>query len=115
MIRCTVCEKAFVCENEIVDVLGFEVCKECAQKYPPFLIKALNDVWYGYVALRNGHVLRWGEDNPGTPKIQGNWVYFPNVVWINKDTKDDFVDFATQGRGVWVRLDDIVWIADGNS
>jgi hypothetical protein len=74
-------------------------CPECRQKYPMPIRKANSDMFHYALGLRNGSVFQFDSCT-----IRGDWVHLDAVTTDSPDLPFD--------RGVYVRVEDIVWCAD---
>jgi hypothetical protein len=75
---------------------------------PPALWKATHDSYVYWMKLRTGELLRFER-----ARIDGEWVHLHNCVHLGPfpHQTDDF----NLGRGMDVRLSDIVWVVDSGS
>jgi hypothetical protein len=82
----------------------FLACSRCSVAYPSALVKAMFDPFDYACGLIDGTVIRFGE-----AQIQGKWVHLnPRAV---DQPEQRGLPFAME-RGVDVRIDRIVWVAD---
>jgi hypothetical protein len=99
---CVVCA-----DKAAIDVCLYPVCTVCARKYPPFLIKANCDPFDYALRLRTGECIRFVEC-----KIFGDWVLLEQIeMSASVNTSPAGLPYPCP-RGVWARVDDIVWMAD---
>ena len=84
--------------------------------WPDPLIKATHDLFDYMVCLKNGNTITFSKAHETD---SSKWVRLSGVVMVNgKDTRsagetccldEDGKEF---GRGIYVRLSDVVWVAD---
>lgn len=86
------------------------VCGQCAPLYPGSLLKAVDDSYAYALQLRTGSVICFERC-----VIHGEWVWLSTestANWTELPGKDWW---TVMGRGIDVRLSDIVWCADAPS
>jgi hypothetical protein len=83
----------------------------CPSGIPSALWKSTYDPWIYFVKLRTGELLQF---ESATINDSGQWVHLSGVVHHGPfpNYPDDFFSF---GRGMDVRIADIVWCVDGDS
>lgn len=89
--------------------VGVDLCALCAQRYPPDLVKAAWDPFFYAFGLDTGQVVT---TNTSCVNLHGEWVWFPpDATWTPTRPIGDQGEMLFD-RGVWVRLDSILWVAD---
>ena len=106
--------KCIVCGNEVkINHEFFEelYCENCIEKYPKALLKALFDPFDYMIGLKNGDVFRFEY-----AEIKGDWLFLTRAGSRIAENECDLIEPFRGGipfpRGVWIRLDEIAWVAD---
>ena len=96
-----------VCDGPMPDGTAYtDGCAACRDRYPAALLKAHGDYFDYALRLRTGEVIRFME-----ARIEGDWVHL--TVSPACDQPEFFGRLPyPMDRGLDVRIDDIVWVAD---
>lgn len=97
------------CLSALGEGVASALCRRCWRSFPAALVKALVDPFDYAVGLRDGTVIRFTR-----AEIQGHYVHLAGVSeWNYLGRSEENIDRYVFGRGVDVRLEDVVWAADG--
>lgn len=86
------------------------ICQSCSKRIPSALVKACSDHFYYGLRLTTGELIYFNE-----ARIKGDWVHLDVADGVNKPDhwhKPPPSENPLWERGVDVRLDQIVWVAD---
>jgi len=97
-----------LCDERVV-VDGTDWCPDCCARYPYPLLKATLDHWQYFAMLTTGETVSFQEAD-----IAGDWVTLKGAKFLPRYA-DQLKEQLLLGRGIVVRVDQIVWVVDEDS